>query len=88
MAPAVAEPATRAGITRTGSRAANGMAPSVMNDSPSTNAGLPASRSSRVHRPGKRTVARARPSGGVMPAAITAAIGAVTPLSISPTANV
>jgi hypothetical protein len=88
IAPAVADPTTRAGMTRIGSRAANGMAPSVMNDRPSTKAGLPASCSSLIQRPGNRMVAMARPIGGVMPAAITAAIGAVTPLLISPTANV
>ena len=79
MAPAVAEPATSAGIIRAGLRAAKGMAPSVMKASPSTKAGLPASRSSGSQRLRNRTVARARPSGGVMPAAITAAIGPVTP---------
>ena len=36
MAPATAEPAMHGGSTRSGSRAANGIAPSVMNDRPST----------------------------------------------------
>ena len=72
------------GSTRSGSRAANGIAPSVMNDRPSTYAGLPASCSSGSHRFGNSVVARASPSGGVMPAAITAAIGPFTPLVEQP----
>ena len=35
-APAVADPTTQAGITLSGSAAANGIAPSVMNDNPIT----------------------------------------------------
>jgi len=49
-APAAAEPRMAAGMTRSGSLAANGMAPSVMKDSPSTPAALPASRSAWVKR--------------------------------------
>src|SRR6478735_11789160 len=90
MAPAAAEPAINDGITRSGSLAAKGMAPSVMNESPNAHAGLPASRSSADQRPGNRTVASARASGGVLPATITAAIGSGTAGAAvtSPTAKV
>ena len=79
MAPASAEPATMEGITRSGSAAAKGIAPSVMKAAPSTAAAPPASRSGAVKRDGNRRVASAIPSGGVMPPSITAAIGASTP---------
>ena len=62
------------GMTRSGSAAANGMAPSVMNDAPSSQAALPFSRSGTVNRPGRTTVARARAIGGTMPASMTAAM--------------
>ena len=45
-----------------------------MNDAPSSQAALPFSRSTGVNSSGFRVVASARPSGGVMPAAITAAM--------------
>lgn len=62
------------GIIRSGSAAANGMAPSEMNDRPSSHADLPDSRSFSVQSAGRTTVASATASGGTMPAAITAAI--------------
>jgi hypothetical protein len=37
------------GMTRSGSAAANGMAPSVMNEAPSSQAALPVSRSAGVN---------------------------------------
>ena len=40
------------GITRNGSAAANGIAPSVMNEAPISQAALPFSRSARSNRPG------------------------------------
>ena len=73
-APVTAEPAMIDGITRSGSAAAKGMAPSVMNEAPISHAALPFSRSGTVKRPGRTTVARASASGGTMPASITAAI--------------
>ena len=73
-APVTADPAISDGITRSGSPAANGIAPSVMNEAPSTQAALPFSRSTWVNSFLRSTVARARPSGGVMPAAMTAAM--------------
>src|SRR5206468_4549629 len=83
-APATAEPSISEGMTRMGSLAANGIAPSVMNDSPSTTAGAAASRSSRSKRSLNKNAASASPRGGVMPAAITAAIGVYTWLPSSP----
>ncbi len=74
-------PTMFAGMTRSGSAAANGIAPSVMNEAPSTQAALPFSRSSGVNSVRRTTVARAMPSGGVMPAAITAAITLRLPAS-------
>nr|WP_246354778.1 hypothetical protein [Nocardioides ungokensis] len=46
--PATALPAMIDGTTRSGSAAANGMAPSVMNDAPRAQAALPLSRSGRL----------------------------------------
>ena len=62
------------GITRSGSAAANGIAPSEMKEAPSTQAALPFSRSAVVNSFLRMVVARAMPSGGTMPAAITAAM--------------
>ncbi len=62
------------GMTRSGSAAANGMAPSVMNDAPSSQAAAPFSRSASVNSLGRSAVASAMASGGVMPAAMTAAM--------------
>src|SRR4051794_41564867 len=73
-APVTADPAIREGITRNGSPAANGIAPPVMNDAPSTQAALPFSCSTWVNSLLRNTVARARPSGGGMPPPLTAAM--------------
>ena len=73
-APVTADPAISDGITRSGSPAANGIAPSVMNDAPSTQAALPFSCSTAVNSFLRITVASAMPSGGDMPAAMTAAM--------------
>ena len=48
MAPVVAPPSIIEGMTRSGSAAANGMAPSEMNEAPSSQAALPLSRSAGV----------------------------------------
>ncbi len=64
-----------AGITRSGSTAANGIAPSEMNAAPRSHAALPFSRSAGLNRRRSITVeASARASGGTMPAAMTAAM--------------
>ena len=63
-----------AGITRSGSAAAKGIAPSVMKEAPRSQPALPFSRSGRLKRPGRSTVASASAIGGTMPANITAAI--------------
>ena len=60
-APVTAEPAISDGITRNGSPAANGIAPSVMNDAPSTHAALPFSCSMWVNSRLRSTVASAMP---------------------------
>nr|BFE91502.1 hypothetical protein GCM10020185_20380 [Pseudomonas brassicacearum subsp. brassicacearum] len=75
-APVSAPPAMLAGITRSGSLAANGIAPSEMKHSPSTSAALPASRSVWANLRRAMKVAIPRPIGGTMPAAMVAAIGA------------
>ena len=72
--PVTALPSMIDGITRSGSAAANGIAPSVMNEAPSAQAALPFSRSGALNRPGRTTVASASASGGTMPASMTAAI--------------
>ena len=69
-----APPSIVDGITRRGSVAANGIAPSEMNDAPSSQAALPFSFSGSEYRPGRSTVDRAIASGGTMPAHITAAM--------------
>ena len=73
-APVTAPPAIAEGMTRSGSAAANGIAPSVMKEAPSTQAALPFSRSVVVKSFLRTTVASAMASGGTMPAAITAAM--------------
>ncbi len=60
----MAEPVVVAAITRRGSAAANGIAPSVMPTMPIKRADLPASRSSRVKRLLWMNVAAAIASGG------------------------
>ena len=72
--PVTALPSMIDGITRSGSAAANGIAPSVMNEAPSSQAAAPFSRSASVNSFGRSTVASASASGGVIPAAITAAM--------------
>ncbi|MNN33828.1 hypothetical protein D3C81_1476020 [compost metagenome] len=75
-APVNAPPAILAGITRSGSLAANGIAPSEMKHKPSTKAALPASRSLWANLRRAMKLAMPRPIGGTMPAAMVAAIGA------------
>ena len=74
IAPVAAPPSMLAGITRSGSAAANGIAPSEMKDAPSSQAALPFSCSARLKSFVQTVVARAIASGGTMPAAITAAM--------------
>ena len=59
---------------RTGSAAANGIAPSEMNEAPSSQAALPFSRSGSEKSCGRSVVASAMASGATMPAAMTAAM--------------
>lgn len=73
-APVTAPPAITDGITRRGSAAANGIAPSLMKDAPRTQAARPFSRSVLLNSLLRTVVASAMASGGTMPAAITAAI--------------
>ncbi len=62
-------------MTRSGSAAANGIAPSLMNAAPSSHAALPFSRSTGGNRLRASTVeASAMASGGTMPAHMTAAM--------------
>ena len=75
----IAEPTIIGGMTRIGSAAANGIAPSVMKEAPITQLACPARRSAGVNSLPRTAVASARASGGVMPAAITAAIGPKPP---------
>ena len=79
-APVRAEPTIKLGIARAGSAAPNGIAPSVMKDSPITILVIPESRSSSVNLFLKRIVATNTAKGGTMPAAITAAITVEPPL--------
>ena len=73
-APVMAEPTTEEAMMRTGSAAANGIAPSEMNEAPSSQAALPFSRSGSEKRAGRIVVASAMASGATMPAAMTAAM--------------
>ncbi|MNH12556.1 hypothetical protein D3C79_721010 [compost metagenome] len=66
----------QAGMTRIGSLAAKGMAPSEMKHRPSTKEALPASCSALMNFLLARKVAIPIPRAGTMPAAITAAMGA------------
>ena len=61
-------------MTRQGSATAKGMAPSEMKEAPSSQAARPFSRSGSEKSRPRTALARAMPSGGVMPAAITAAM--------------
>src|SRR4051794_28824583 len=72
--PVTAPPTIEDGMTRSGSAAANGIAPSEMKEAPRTQAALPFSRSVGVNSLARTVVARAIASGGTMPAAITAAM--------------
>ena len=73
-APQIEEPTTDEAMMRTGSAAANGMAPSEMNEKPSSQAALPFSRSGSENSCGRRVVDSAMASGATMPAAMTAAM--------------
>ena len=73
-APVTAPPAIIDGMTRSGSAAANGIAPSVMKLAPSRNAARPFSFSASLNNFARTTVARPSASGGTMPAAMTAAM--------------
>ena len=74
IAPVVAPPSIIEGMTRSGSAAANGMAPSEMKEAPRSQAALPLSRSAAVYSFGRRTVLNAIAIGGTMPAAMTVAM--------------
>ena len=73
-APVIAPPNIIDGMTRNGSAAANGIAPSEMKHAPRSTAALPFSRSGSLNSRGRTNVASAIASGGTMPAAITAAM--------------
>ena len=73
-APVTAPPAIIEGMTRSGSAAAKGIAPSEMKDAPSSQAATPFSRSASVNSFLRTTVAIAIAIGGTMPAAMTAAM--------------
>ena len=73
-APATADPTIQDGSTCNGSEAANGIAPSVMKESPITKFVGPAFLSSAVNLFLKKIVARAIAIGGTIPPIITAAI--------------
>ena len=73
-APVMAPPTMVAGMMRSGSAAAKGMAPSLMKEAPSSQEARPFSCSTLVNSLGRSAVASASASGGTMPAAITAAI--------------
>src|SRR5450830_485075 len=86
-APANAPPAMLAGITRSGSLAANGIAPSEIKHRPRIIAALPASRSVWANLRRARKVAIPIPIGGTIPAAMVAAIGAPLDAASKPTEN-
>ena len=69
-----AEPTTDEAMTRKGSAAAKGIAPSEMKEAPRSQAALPFSRSGSVKSLGRTLVASAMASGATMPAAMTAAM--------------
>ena len=79
-APAKAEPTIKLGIARAGSAAPNGMAPSVMKDSPITMFVKPELRSSSVNLSLNKSVATKTARGGTIPPAITAAITTEPPV--------
>ena len=73
-APVVAPPTIIEGITRNGSAAANGMAPSEMKEAPILHPALPVPRSACLNLYRPMVVDSAMASGGTIPAAMTAAI--------------
>ena len=75
IAPATAPPITELIMTRIGSAATNGNAPSEIKHKPRTNDAFPASRWLTVNLLRAIQVATAIPIGGTIPAAIAAAIG-------------
>ena len=74
MPPVTPAPTTDAGITRSGSEAAKGIAPSEMNAAPSSQAALPFSFSAWEKMRGRTAVANAMARGGTIPAAMTVAM--------------
>lgn len=74
MNPASALPAMQAKLTRSGSRSANGSAPSVTKVAPISRVCGAEQRSVLVNRVGNSRQASPMPSGGIMPPAMTAAI--------------
>src|SRR5699024_10432510 len=78
-APAVAEPMIIDGMTRIGSAAANGIAPSVMNEAPMIRFVGPEERSTCVNRFLNTIVAKAIASGGTIPPIMAAVIGSGLP---------
>ena len=88
IAPAVAPPITELIITRNGSAATNGNAPSEIKHKPKTKEALPASRWLLVNLLRAIQVAIAIPIGGTIPAAMAAAIGVWTWEANIPTENV
>jgi len=86
-APVKAEPTIKLGIARSGSAAANGIAPSVTKDSPMTIFVKPASFWSFVNLFLNNSVATKIANGGTIPPAITDAITTLPP-SATVVANV
>src|SRR5699024_2215337 len=76
---ATADPTIMEGITRSGSAAAKGIAPSVMNESPITRFVGPDERSTGVNLFLNTTVASAIASGGTIPPIMAAVIGSGFP---------
>ena len=69
-------------MTRNGSAAANGIAPSVINEKPRTKLDKPDWRSASVNLSLNNRVAKPIANGGIIPPAITAAIKAPSPVSV------
>ena len=92
MPPVTPAPTIEAGITRSGSEAAKGIAPSEMNAAPSSHAAFPFSFSAWEKMRGRSAVASAMARGGTIPAAMTVAMisqgtGFSTPAASPATAN-
>src|SRR5699024_6449975 len=79
IAPATADPTILDGMTSSGSAAAQGIAPSVMNESPITRFVGPDERSTGVNLFLNTTVASAIASGGTIPPIMAAVIGSGFP---------